>query len=123
MLFDTLMADDPDEADTSYVHLAQSVEIAPDRMSVAFTLRPEARFNDGTPVTAEDVAWTFNTLRDKGLPQYRNYYADVANVAVEGDRRVVFHFKNANITSCRRSSASFRYCRSIGGRAATSPPG
>ncbi len=95
-LFDTLMADNPDEAQTSYAHLAQSVEVAPDHMSVAFTLRPEARFNDGTPVTAEDVAWTFNTLRAQGAPLYRTYYADVADVAVEGERRVVFHFKNAD---------------------------
>ncbi len=47
-------------------------------MSVAFELRPEARFNDGTPVTAEDVAWTFQTLLDKGRPFYRQYYADIA---------------------------------------------
>ena len=40
-------------------------------MGVAFELRPEARFNDGTPVTAEDVAWTFQTLREKGRPFYR----------------------------------------------------
>ena len=96
MLYDTLMADDADEADTSYVHLAQSVEVAPDHLSVTFILRPDARFNDGTPVTAEDVAWTFKMLRDKGRPQYRTYYADVSDVTVVGDRQVVFHFKNAD---------------------------
>ena len=64
-------------------------------LSVAYTLRPEAHFNDGTPVTAEDVAWTFNTLREKGLPAFRAYYAEVADAAAEGDRRVVFHFKTA----------------------------
>ncbi|MEJ1976797.1 MAG: ABC transporter substrate-binding protein [Acetobacteraceae bacterium] len=95
-LFDTLMVGDADEALTSYGHLAQTVEIAPDHLSVAFTLRPEAHFNDGTPVTAEDVAWTFKTLRDKGRPLYRTYYDDVSDVTVEGERRVVFHFKNAN---------------------------
>ncbi len=63
-------------------------------MWVAFELRPEARFNDGTPVTADDVAWTFNTLRTQGRPYYRQYYADVENVAVEGPRRVVFHLKS-----------------------------
>ena len=69
------------------------IELPADRKWVAFELRPEARFHDGTPVTAEDVAWTFNTLREKGRPFYRQYYADVADVAVEGPLRVVFHFK------------------------------
>ena len=92
-VWDTLMKVNADEADTEYGLLAQTVELPADRMGVAFELRPEARFNDGTPVTAEDVAWTFETLRDKGRPFYRQYYADVASVTVEGPRRVVFHFK------------------------------
>jgi microcin C transport system substrate-binding protein len=97
LLFDTLAKESADEANTEYAHLAQTIELAPDRMWVAFELRPEAHFNDGTPVTAQDVAWSFNTLREKGRPFYRTYYADVADVAVESERRVVFHFKsNAN---------------------------
>jgi microcin C transport system substrate-binding protein len=95
MVWDSLLANNADEASTMYAHLAQSVEIAPDHLSVAFTLRPEAHFNDGTQVTAEDVAWTFRTLREKGRPTFRAYYADVSDVTVEGDRRVVFHFKSA----------------------------
>ncbi len=46
-------------------------------------------------MTAEDVAWTFDTLRDKGRPFYRQYYADVASVRCEGAARVVFRFKSA----------------------------
>jgi microcin C transport system substrate-binding protein len=95
MVWDSLLANNPDEASAMYAHLAQSVEVAPDHMSVAFTLRPEAHFNDGTPVTAEDVAWTFRTMREKGRPSFRAYYADVTDATVEGDRRVVFHFKSA----------------------------
>ena len=83
-----------DEAETEYGLLAKVIELPADRMGVAFELRPEAKFNDGTPVTAEDVAWTFETLREKGRPFYRQYYADVASVTVEGPRRVVFHFKS-----------------------------
>ena len=92
-VWDTLMRADADEAETEYGHLAGVVEIPADHKGVAFELRPEARFHDGTPVTAEDVAWTFETLRDKGRPFYRQYYADVASVAVEGPRRVMFRFK------------------------------
>jgi microcin C transport system substrate-binding protein len=93
-VWDSLMKPNADEPESEYGLLAQTVELAPDRMSVAFELRPEAKFNDGTPVTAEDVAWTFETLREKGRPFYRQYYADVASVTVEGPRRVVFHFRS-----------------------------
>jgi len=86
-VWDTLLKANPDEAETAYGLLAQVIELPADHMGVAFELRPEAKFNDGTPVTAEDVVWTFETLRDKGRPFYRQYYADVAEVKVAGPRR------------------------------------
>jgi microcin C transport system substrate-binding protein len=96
-LYDTLLVRNADEAETEYAHLAGVIEIPADRMSVTFELRPEARFNDGSPVTAEDVAWSFDTLRAKGRPNYRQYYADVTEAVVEGPRRVTFRFRsNAN---------------------------
>ena len=58
-----------------------------------YTLRPEAKFHDGTPMTPEDVVWTFETLRAKGQPMYRSYYGDVAKVEKEGERGVRFVFK------------------------------
>jgi microcin C transport system substrate-binding protein len=60
---------------------------------VIFTLRPQARWHDGTPVTADDVIWTFDTLRTKGQPAYRAYYANVAGVEKVGERAVKFTFK------------------------------
>jgi microcin C transport system substrate-binding protein len=93
-VWDTLLKTNADEAETEYGLLAGVIELPADRMGVAFELRPEAKFNDGTPVTAEDVAWTFQTLLEKGRPFYRQYYADVASVTVEGPRRVVFRFKS-----------------------------
>jgi len=93
--FDPLLRSDADEPEAAYGHLAKVIEIPEDHMGVAFELRPEARFNDGTPVTAGDVAWTFNTLREQGRPFYRQYYGDVDSVSVEGPSRVVFHFKSA----------------------------
>jgi microcin C transport system substrate-binding protein len=94
-VWDTLLKPNADEAEAAYGLLANVVELPADRMGVAFELRPEAKFNDGTPVTAEDVAWTFQTLRDKGRPFYGQYYGDITSVTVEGPRRVVFHFKSA----------------------------
>jgi microcin C transport system substrate-binding protein len=93
--WDTLTMANADEAETEYGLLAKVIELPADRMGVAFELRPEAKFHDGTPVTAEDVAWTFETLREKGRPFFRQYYADVASVTVEGPLRVVFRFKSA----------------------------
>ena len=93
-VWDTLLRPNADEPASAYGHLAETVEIAPDRLSVAFTLRPQARFHDGSPVLAEDVVWTFDTLRAQGRPFYRAYYADVDRVEATGDRRVVFHFKS-----------------------------
>lgn len=93
--WDTLTMANADEAETEYGLLAKVIELPADRMGVAFELRPEARFHDGTPVTADDVAWTFETLREKGRPFFRQYYADVASVTVEGPLRVVFRFKSA----------------------------
>ncbi len=96
-IYDTLLMRNADEGETEYGHLAGVIEIPADRMSVTFELRPEARFNDGTPVTAEDVAWSFDTLRTKGRPNYRQYYADVTEAVVEGPRRITFRFRsNAN---------------------------
>ena len=92
-IWDTLLRENADEPAVGYGHLARDIEVAPDRMWVAFDLRPEARFHDNTPVTAEDVAWTFKTLRDQGRPFYRAYYGDVSNVEVQSPTRVVFHFK------------------------------
>ena len=93
-LYDALLIASADEAATTYGHLAEAIELPHDRMWVAFAIRPQARFHDGKPVTAEDVAWTFETLREKGRPFYRQYYADVESVTAESPRRVVFRFKS-----------------------------
>ncbi len=94
MLWETLLKESMDEASTEYCHLAQAVELPPDRMGVAFELRPEARWHDGRPVTAEDVVFSFNALRQHGRPFYRAYWADVTEVVAEGPRRVAFRFRS-----------------------------
>ncbi len=93
-VWESLLVGSADEVATGYGHLAKTIELASDKMWVAFELRPEARFADGAPVTADDVAWTFNTLREQGRPSIAVAYKDVADVAVESPSRVVFHFKS-----------------------------
>ncbi len=93
-VWETLLVGSADEVATGYGHLAETVELPADRMWVAFEIRPEARFADGSPVTAHDVAWTFKTLMEQGRPSVRVAYQDVADAVAESDRRVVFHFKS-----------------------------
>lgn len=92
MTYMTLMENADDEAFTEYGLVAESVEMPQDRSSVTFNLRPEARWNDGKPLTAEDVVWTFNTLMTKGHPFYRAYYGHVKEAVVENPHRVKFNF-------------------------------
>ena len=96
LLYDTLTYHSVDEPFTEYGLLAERIEKAADNSFVRFFINPLARFNDGEPVTAEDVLFTFNTLVEKGHPLYRHYYADVAEVVVENPLQVRFDFKHNN---------------------------
>jgi len=95
-IFDTLTVRSEDEPSSEYGLVAEKIELAPDKLSVLYTLRKEARFHDGTPMTPEDVVWTFETLRAKGQPMFRSYYADVTKAEKEGERGVRFSFKSAD---------------------------
>jgi len=92
-LWDTLLRPSSDEAAVAYGLLAKTVEVAEDHSSVTFELRPEARFADGTPVRASDLAWSFQTFRTQGQPFYQTYYAAVSKVDVVGDHRAIFHLR------------------------------
>lgn len=92
-VFQTLLTPSADEPFSEYGLIAETVETPEDRSWVAFNLRPEARFHDGTPITAEDVVWTFNTLMTKGHPRFRLYYGSVDKAVAESRLRVRFAFK------------------------------
>ncbi|MDX5372531.1 MAG: extracellular solute-binding protein [Pseudomonadaceae bacterium] len=94
LIYDSLTYHSPDEPFTEYGLLAEKIDRAADNSYVRFILNPKARFHDGTPVTAEDVVFTFNILLEKGDPMYRHYYADVAQVVAEDPQRVRFDFKH-----------------------------
>lgn len=83
-----------DEPYTVYGLVAQSMERDPEGMWVRFFLDPRARFHDGTPITAEDVAYTYQLLMTKGSLSFRLLYGDVQDVVVEGPRQVRFDFKS-----------------------------
>jgi microcin C transport system substrate-binding protein len=92
ILYDTLLKESADEPSAEYGHLAGVVEIPADKRGVSFELRETARWHDGRPITADDVVWTFNILRQHGRPFYRAYWADVSEVVAENPRRVTFRF-------------------------------
>ena len=92
LIYDNLLTGSLDEPFTEYGLLVESIDMPADRSWVAFTLREEARWHDGRPVTVDDVIWTTETLRTKGHPFYRHYYADIASVSQTGPRTVKFTF-------------------------------
>ena len=93
LLFDTLMVESADEPFSEYGLIAETVEMPKDRSWVAFNINKKARFHDGTPVTAEDVVFSFDILRTKGLPMFRYYYGNVDKAVAEKPMRVLFVFK------------------------------
>ena len=91
-VFESLMARSYDEPFTLYGLLAESVETGPNREWVEFTLNPAAKFSDGSPVTVEDVLWSFETLGTKGHPRYQGAWAKVATSEITGERSIKFTF-------------------------------
>jgi microcin C transport system substrate-binding protein len=83
LVFDCLMTRAGDEPGALYGLLAESVELAPDRSRAVFHLRKAARFHDGSPVTAGDVAFTVNSIKTKGNPSYRMILKDVTVKALD----------------------------------------
>jgi microcin C transport system substrate-binding protein len=89
---ETLLTGSADEPFTQYGLIAESMEVPADRSWVIFTLRPQARWHDGEPITVEDVIWSLNTLKSKGQPGYRFYFGGVERAEKVGARRVKFVF-------------------------------
>ncbi len=97
IFFESLMTGTADEPDAMYGLVAESIEYPESRQWAIFTIRPEAKFADGTPITAEDVVFSFNVLIEKGLPSYKVTLSDFEKVEALSPRRVKFTFrKGAN---------------------------
>jgi microcin C transport system substrate-binding protein len=94
MLFESLLATPMDEIGVAYGLLAEDVEVAPDRLSATFRLRPQARFHNGDPVRAADVKYSYETLLSPyAAPSYATVLADVEGCDVLDERTVRFRFK------------------------------
>ncbi len=91
---ESLLARGIDEPFSLYGLIAESVEMPDDRSEVTFNLNPKARFSDGRPVTANDVLFSFENLRDKGRPNHRAYFKKVVTTERLSDLKVRFVFEN-----------------------------
>ncbi|MXQ11611.1 extracellular solute-binding protein [Microvirga makkahensis] len=83
--FDSLMAGSGDEPDALYGLVARSVRVSADKLTYRFILRPEARFHDGSKLTAKDAAFSLNVLKEKGHPVYRALLTQMASAEAEAD--------------------------------------
>ena len=92
---ESLMARGLDEPFTLYGLIAETVEMPEDRSSITFNLNPQAHFSDGKPITADDVIFSFELLKEKGRPNHRTYFSKVAKTERLSDRSVRFTFDAA----------------------------
>lgn len=88
--FENLMGRNGAEPFSLYCWLCESIDVSGDRQTFTFKLRPEAKFSDGSPVTAADVVFSMETLRDKGRPNFKNSYGKVASVETPDERTLIF---------------------------------
>ncbi len=93
VFFESLMSGNSDEPDSMYGLLAETIEYPENRQWVVFNMRPEARFSDGTAVTAQDVVFSFNILYEKGRPIFKSLLRDVKTVEALDAQTVKFIFK------------------------------
>ncbi|OWJ64317.1 extracellular solute-binding protein [Inquilinus limosus] len=105
---DALITANLDELDTYYADAAESFVISDDKLSIIFTMRDGLHFHDGHPMTAEDVAYTHQLLREKGALRFRaRFYDDMASIEALDERRVRFTAKNLNNPQLLKAMASF----------------
>lgn len=96
LIGESLMGRSLDEPFSLYGVLAESIETGPNREWVEFTLRPEAKFSDGSPVTIEDVMWSYETMGTQGHPRYAGFWKKIDKMEQTGERSVRFTFNEPN---------------------------
>ncbi|MCA3562548.1 MAG: ABC transporter substrate-binding protein [Aestuariivirga sp.] len=90
-VFESLLGRNWNEPFSLYGLIAETIDVSDDRQTFTFKLRPEAKFSDGSPITAADVVFSMETLRDKGRPNFKKSYSKITKVATPDDHTVIFH--------------------------------
>ncbi len=96
LLFEPLMRDSLTQPDIKYAYIASDIQVDLPHKQVVFTLNPKAQWADGTPITADDVVFSLQTLKTKGHPFYRSYMHDVASAKTDRPHRVIFTLATAD---------------------------
>ncbi|WP_245216263.1 extracellular solute-binding protein [Sagittula salina] len=96
LAYESLMGRSYDEPFSLYGVLAESIEVGPNREWAEFVIRPEAKFSDGSPVTVEDVMWSYEVLGTKGHGRYRGLWGQIEKMEQTGERSVRFTFNEDN---------------------------
>ena len=97
LVFETLAVSSLDEPFAAYGLIAKDIELAPDMLSVTFTLHENARFSDGSPITPEDVKFSLETLQsDQASPGYQIYFKDISKAEILDKHRIRFYFSQRN---------------------------
>ncbi|WP_052045893.1 extracellular solute-binding protein [Candidatus Paracaedibacter symbiosus] len=93
LTFDPLMKKTQDDPHSWYGLIAEKADLAPDFSSITFYLNPKAKFHDGSAITAEDVEFSINLLKEKGLPRYKLYYSQIEKMEILNPHTIKFTFK------------------------------
>ncbi len=96
LISDSLMSGSADELSSAYGSIAENAEYPEDKSWIIFNLRPEARYNDGTPITAADFEFSFNTIREHGRPFLKSFYDEVEGIEVLSDHQIKYTFNTTN---------------------------
>lgn len=96
VLFENLLKRSPDEPFSLYGWVAESLEVAPDRSWIVFNINPKAKWQDGTPITAKDVAFSYKTFLEHGTPGQQMYYKKVEKIDILDDKKIKFTFKKVD---------------------------
>jgi microcin C transport system substrate-binding protein len=120
LIEDSLMTGSGDELSSAYGLIAASAEYPEDKSWIIFNLRPEARWHDGQPITADDFKFAFDTIKQYGRPFLQSYYEDVTGIEVLDPHRLKFSFKTRNsmkpLLTAAQSSPLPRHWWSANGR-------
>lgn len=97
LVFETLAIPSLDELFAEYGLIAKDIELAPDRLSITYTINEKAKFSDGTPITPEDIKFSLETMKSEAAhPFYQAYYQDISHAEILDSQRVRFYFHQAN---------------------------
>ncbi len=96
-VFESLMGRNLAEPFSLYGLLAESIDVSDDRQTFTFKIRSQAKFSDGTAVTAADVQFSLETLRDHGRPNYKNNYSKISKIEIMDDHTITFHQEKGDL--------------------------